>query len=719
MHSRSSITPVRLAMSCLILFWVLPIWADETQPARPLTLAEQKLLKHFGPDTPRPLLLWSEKPLRAVENPPEEEVTPEGRIRMVSTPSISVYLPAKEKNSGMAIIMLPGGGYGGLDWVTHVVGSAKCLLPEGIAVIGLKYRTSPPHDVDRDIQQIALLDAQRAVRMVRHHAKTWNIDPQRIGVAGYSAGANLAMLLAGNFEAGDPRANDPIEHESSRPDFVVGCATWHWRELKSPFKFRKDSPPTLLVHATNDGVPNNEDKIGGAPIQMPREIKSQLETLHVPVRMLEFAEGGHGVGNLIPARYKNGFPGAQWPKHLVAWLGALRGTEQAHAEIWRRFVDQHGILLDFTDLNGTVSLPTPEECRAGKPNALGWWSPIENGAMFNGLYMDAALLRWQHTQAEADAVKARRLMQGLLKLNSMSHVPGFVARGVSTDGRSYYPMGSNDQTLPWLVGLWRYWQSNLATAEERAVIKRHIMQTVAAIVDHDWKMPAEAPFGTRGSFQGFHFDEVTRKLFTLKLMHKLTEEDKWQKQYLQELTLQGGESQQTKLQICEAGMKFFYAKTHNWTSCTAVSALRGLWKLETNTELKAAYARGLTASAKLAAESLPLAKQFDPQDNSMFEIDWRKSMLPLWKSQRTEQEAVELAHEQLRAFLKVSPRRQLETAFIREPTSAAWIVTLCPDREIVKQHQPEIEAIIARNDYSRLYYSTFFWVESAWWRLHE
>ena len=77
--------------------------------------------------------------------------------------------------------------------------------------------------------------------------------------------------------------------------------------------------------------------------------------------------------------------------------GAAAAVEQAHAEIWRRFVDAHGVMIDFTALDGTVSLPTPEECREGKPNALGWWSPIENGAMFNGLYMDAAVNRWRQT----------------------------------------------------------------------------------------------------------------------------------------------------------------------------------------------------------------------------------------------------------------------------------------------------------------------------------
>jgi len=291
-------------------------------PSEPLT--EDSLHRILGADTPPFIPLWPGKPPMGLDGSlPPEEITPEGTIHGVSNPCISVYLPPKEKSTGLAIIMCPGGGYGGLAWSIHVKDSAICLVPEGIAVIGLKYRLCNPYPVSRDIQKIAVLDAQRAVRMVRSRAAEWNINPNKIGVAGYSAGANLAMVLAGNFDYGDPKSPDPIERISSRPDFVVGCATWHWRETKSPFVFRKDSPPTMLVHATNDGVPDKDGRIGGAPIQVPKEIKVQLETLGVPVKLDIFDDGGHGVGNLIPTRYKNGFPGAQWPRLLTQWLQTL------------------------------------------------------------------------------------------------------------------------------------------------------------------------------------------------------------------------------------------------------------------------------------------------------------------------------------------------------------------------------------------------------------
>lgn len=395
---------------------------------------------------------------------------------------------------------------------------------------------------------------------------------------------------------------------------------------------------------------------------------------------------------------------------------AATRAAQAHTEIWRRFMDKYGIMIDFADMDGSVSLPTPDECREGKPNALGWWAPIENGAMFNGLYMDAAILRWQRTKADADATKARQVMEGLLLLNSISDVKGFVGRGVSTDGKSHYPMGSNDQTLPWIMGLWRYRESGLATAEEKQRINKHLVETVEEIVRLGWRMPAEAPFGTRGSFEGFHFEEVSRKLFTMKMLHSITGDEKWHTMYEAELLKRGGEKNLTKREICANGMAFFYAKTHNWTSCAAVGALRGLWDLESDADLKTDYAKGLAASAKLAAESLVLAEKFDNSDTSHFEMDWRV-MNAEWKPQQTEQEAQALAQAQLKSFIKVAPRRPKETAFVREPTAAAWIVTLNPDTAFLKEQAAAVDKVIAHYDYAKLYYSQFFWVEMAWERL--
>lgn len=258
--------------------------------------------------------LWNGDPPQFQADAPAEVIEPRGSIANVTRPAISVFLPEESVNTGMAIIVCPGGGYGKLDWKTHVIYAAEVFNRRGVTVIGLKYRTRPPFKgKNEEIQALTLLDAKRAVRLVRHRAREWKLKPDQIGIAGYSAGGNLAMNLAANFDAGDPNAADPIDRESSRPDFAIGLATWHWRQKTSPFQFAKNTPPVFLVHATNDGIK------GGAPIELPREIAADLKQLGIPVQMAEFDVGAHGVGNLIPQRVKNGFPPAKWPDLFLDW----------------------------------------------------------------------------------------------------------------------------------------------------------------------------------------------------------------------------------------------------------------------------------------------------------------------------------------------------------------------------------------------------------------
>jgi endo-1,4-beta-xylanase len=275
-----------------------------------LTEAERELIRQLGPGTPEPIPLWPDKPPRFLENAAPEVIVENQTIQSVSIPTITPYLPPEDHRNGMALVVCAGGGYGGHAWKTHVIYAAQVFNPMGVAVIGLKYRTRPPHLLKHEgIQALTLLDAKRALRLVKHRAAEWGLDPEKIGVAGYSAGANLAMNLAANFDAGDPDAADPVERLSSRPAFAVGLGTWHWRKPENPFVFRKDSPPVYLVHATTD-----------TPVEIAENIVADLKALGVPARLDLFEEGGHGVGNLIPQRVKAGFPPAKWPQLLIEWL---------------------------------------------------------------------------------------------------------------------------------------------------------------------------------------------------------------------------------------------------------------------------------------------------------------------------------------------------------------------------------------------------------------
>lgn len=396
---------------------------------------------------------------------------------------------------------------------------------------------------------------------------------------------------------------------------------------------------------------------------------------------------------------------------------AARRAAEAHAEIWRRFIDKHGVMLDFAAPDGSVEIPTPEECRLGKPNALGWWSPIENGGFFNGLYMDAAVNRWRVTKNADDAAKARRLAGGLMLLASVSPVKGFVARGVATDGRSHYPMGSDDQTLPWFFGLWTYLDSGIPTADERGPIEAKIVETGEEVLRRGWAMPAEAPFGVRGGFSSFLFYQAPRLLFVAKLMHRLTAQPRWEQIYRRALGERGGPENLSRLELCRRGMVYDHGpRRHSWTTSNCVAAMRALWELETDADVRRALAEGLELSSQRAMESLPDAIKWDNDNALAFDPDWRK-LNALWAPQHTPREAEEVARPQSRELGRSSPRRAQEFSLVREPAFASWIVTLTPDVGALKLRTPDVERVIAHYRYDRLWYSQFFPVECAWWRI--
>jgi len=397
-----------------------------------------------------------------------------------------------------------------------------------------------------------------------------------------------------------------------------------------------------------------------------------------------------------------------------------QAVEKAHVELWRRFVDEHNLILDYVGLKGEVVRPTPEDCREMKPSALSWGVPNEDGPMFNGLYLDAMCSRWLITKNEADRAKARRLIDGLIKVSTIGKTPGFIARGLATDGKTTYPMGSNDQTTPWLYGIWRYVTDALPKddAERQDLVKRFVAQ-VAVLDSHGWKVPADGPPSKyRGDFAKPTWEAVPRLLFIMKAMHHFTGEASWQERYLAAAHEKVGKGQRERLKVCRTGMTFDpgQGERHSWTGSESVICLRGLWEMETDTALKAVYAEGLRRSAELAAQSLGLIEKFDVNGTEPFNVDWRV-MNAAWKPQHSEAEAVEVAHAGLKLQHAASPRMTIEKDHLREPCFAAWVVTLCPDRDLVMSHRAAIQKVITHYDFSRVYLSQFFPVESAWWRL--
>lgn len=221
----------------------------------------------------------------------------------VHRPSITPYFPAKEKSTGAAIIIVPGGGHREL-WVDHEGYSvAKWLSDRGVAAFVLKYRLARETGSTYTIEGTELADLQRAIRVVRSRAQQWGVDPERIGVMGFSAGGELAALASTRYDSGVKGATDPIERESSRPAFQALL----YPAIPSDLKLSKETPPAFLVCGEDD----RPDIAQGLP-----ELYLALRRAGVSAELHGYARTGHGFG----VREDSRNPVSHWPQMFLEWL---------------------------------------------------------------------------------------------------------------------------------------------------------------------------------------------------------------------------------------------------------------------------------------------------------------------------------------------------------------------------------------------------------------
>ena len=255
------------------------------------------------------------------------------RISKVQEPTIEVYLPAKANANGQAMLILPGGGYQILayDWEGSDI--AKFLNGKGIAGIVVKYRL-PSAVSQKNKHLVPLIDAQRALRLVRKHAKAFNIDIGKIGIMGFSAGGHLASTLGTHFDDKVYTAIDEIDQESARPDFMALCyPVISFKQMFAHQGSRKnltgedsepniieyfsneervseETPPTFLMHAADDPV---------VPVQNSLAFFQALREKGVPATMHIYPEGGHGFSLARDTVHLRG-----WTERLFEWMESLK-----------------------------------------------------------------------------------------------------------------------------------------------------------------------------------------------------------------------------------------------------------------------------------------------------------------------------------------------------------------------------------------------------------
>jgi acetyl esterase/lipase len=231
------------------------------------------------------------------------------RITNVTHPTLTVFLPPKDKNTGAAVVICPGGGYNILAWDLEGEDVATWLNSIGVAGIILKYRVPRrPGDEPKAPPVAPLLDAQRALSLVRSKADEFGIDPKRIGILGFSAGGHLAAAASVDFAKRGYDPIDDVDKVSCRPDFTVLVYPAYLTDGGSPpvvQRLPKDAPPMFLAHAGDDPV----------TVESSTQLYTALKRIGVRAELHVYARGGHGFG-LRPSD----LPCSRWPQRCEEWM---------------------------------------------------------------------------------------------------------------------------------------------------------------------------------------------------------------------------------------------------------------------------------------------------------------------------------------------------------------------------------------------------------------
>jgi acetyl esterase/lipase len=221
----------------------------------------------------------------------------------IHSPSITPYLPSKDKATGLAILVIPGGGHRVLAITHEGYNVAEWLRDHGIAAFVLKHRLAREANSTYKIEVESLADTSRAMRLIRTRAAEWSIDPNRVGAIGFSAGGELVSMVSARDPAGDAAAPDPIDRHNSRPTFQALI----YPGSSGAIQPTKDSPPAFLAAAYND----RQDISEGLA-----EAYLRFKRAGVPAELHIYSTGGHGFG----LRANNKRPVGQWIVRFEEWL---------------------------------------------------------------------------------------------------------------------------------------------------------------------------------------------------------------------------------------------------------------------------------------------------------------------------------------------------------------------------------------------------------------
>jgi len=261
----------------------------------------------FAADLPKEIPLWPNgAPGSEGKTAPEVVVkSASGEISVwsIHNPSLTPYLPAKEKATGTAMLVIPGGGHRNLAITHEGYNVAEWLRERGIAAFVLKHRLARETNSTYRIDVHALADTQRAMRLIRNRAQEWGFDANRVGAIGFSAGGELVNLVCARFDEGKTDASDPIERQPCRPNFQALIYPGRSGDIQPANGF----PPVFLACSYTDRKDISEGLA---------EVYLRFKRAGVPAELHIYSSGGHGFG----LRAKNTKPVGAWATRFDEWM---------------------------------------------------------------------------------------------------------------------------------------------------------------------------------------------------------------------------------------------------------------------------------------------------------------------------------------------------------------------------------------------------------------
>lgn len=413
------------------------------------------------------------------------------------------------------------------------------------------------------------------------------------------------------------------------------------------------------------------------------------------------------VGTLVSA----GVPSGPALTAFHPTVGAA--LAQAQGLLDGTFLGADGLLRDYIG-----EIPTPKDCAEARPNAMGWWSPIENGPMFTGPYLAALCEKVRRGGPAADRAVCRRMAQGLLRAASVSEVKGMIVRGFGTDGKCHYPLGSEDQTLPWFFGLHAYVKSDIPTPAERAAVISKMREVADELERLGWGCPCDGRFTgqTRGNFKrGLAFRAAAHYLYMLRATYDVTGDRTWLERYERDCVGEHEKTGLTRLECCAKGYvidmpRFKVEPDGMWIYVCAQGCLRKLLEMDGNPERRKCFRAGLRVNADRAAKFLALAAGYDNSTERPFKYaNWRTGYK--WEDQPTQAAAGRVAATGDRAIL--GTRKGFERHTMTTPLSCCAVMAFDGDASA----RNAIAQVLRHYDYSTLNISEFFIALVAWYAL--